>query len=107
VRVVDRVRDLVITGGVNVSPTAVEIVLADHPDIADVCVSGMSDDEWGERVVAFVVARPGSTAPALDALRAFAGERLAKPQLPRQVVVVDAIPRTSSGKPLRRELRAR
>jgi O-succinylbenzoic acid--CoA ligase len=107
VRVVDRVRDLVITGGVNVSPTAVEMVLADHPDVEDVCVSGVPDDEWGERVVAFVVARPGSAAPALDALRAFAGERLAKPQLPRQVVVVDAIPRTASGKPLRRELRTR
>ena len=106
VRVVDRARDLVITGGVNVSPSAVEVVLAEHPDVDDVCVSGVPDDEWGERVVAFVVVRAGST-PTLDALRAFARDRLTPPQLPRELVVVDAIPRTASGKPLRRELRAR
>jgi O-succinylbenzoic acid--CoA ligase len=107
VRVVDRARDVVITGGVNVSPTAVEIVLAAHPDIVDVCVAGVPDDEWGERVVAFVVVRPGSAPIALETVRDFARDRLTKPQLPRQVVAVDSIPRTSGGKPLRRELRAR
>jgi O-succinylbenzoic acid--CoA ligase len=107
VRVVDRARDLVITGGVNVSPTAVEIVLAEHPDVADVCVAGVPDDEWGERVVAFVVVRHGSAALSLETVRDFARDRLTKPQLPREVVVVDEIPRTSGGKPLRRALRTR
>jgi O-succinylbenzoic acid--CoA ligase len=105
IRVVDRARDLVISGGVNVSPTAVESVLSEHPDLVDVCVVGAPDDEWGERVVAFVVVRDGSVEPPLAALRDFAGARLSKPQLPREVVVVDAIPRTPGGKARRRELR--
>lgn len=107
VRVVDRARDLIITGGVNVSPTAVELVLSEHPDIDDVCAVGMPDDEWGERVVAFVVARHGMPVPTLDAVRDFARARLTGPQLPRAVVGVDAIPRTPGGKPMRRMLRER
>jgi O-succinylbenzoic acid--CoA ligase len=104
-RVVDRRRDIIITGGVNVSPTEVETVLAQHPGIADVGVAGTPDDEWGERVVAFVVARDG-TPPSLGEVRAFAGERLAAPKLPRQVVAVDEIPRSAGGKVLRRLLPA-
>ncbi len=83
VRVVDRLKDLVITGGVNVSPTEVESVLLHHPDVADVCVVGVPDDEWGERVVAFVVARAGAPAPSVDELRAFGREHLSGPKLPR------------------------
>jgi acyl-CoA synthetase (AMP-forming)/AMP-acid ligase II len=90
---------------VNVSPTQVENVLATHPDVADVCVIGVPDDEWGERVVAFVVAAPGSPAPDLEALRALAAEELAAPKLPRELRIVDAIPRSSGGKALRRLLR--
>ena len=104
IRLVDRRRDLVITGGVNVSPTAVEGVLVDHPEIADVCVAGTPDEQWGERVVAFVVPRPGAAAPSVDALRDFARARLRAAELPRQVVVVDAIPRSPSGKVHRRSL---
>jgi acyl-CoA synthetase (AMP-forming)/AMP-acid ligase II len=63
--VVDRLRDLVITGGVNVSPVEVEQVLAEHPAIADVAVVGAPDDEWGERVVAHVVPRDASAPPTL------------------------------------------
>jgi O-succinylbenzoic acid--CoA ligase len=105
VRVVDRLKDLVITGGVNVSPTEVEGVLTHHPDVHDVCVVGEPDDEWGERVVAYVVATEGRRAPTLEELRAFAREQLSAPKLPRAIRVVDAIPRTASGKALRRELR--
>ena len=104
-RVVDRLRDLVITGGVNVSPTEVERVLADHPAVADVCVAGAPDPDWGERVVAWIVARDPAAPPTLAGLRAFAAERLSAPKLPRQVVVVDAVPRTPGGKPQRRRLR--
>ncbi|MDQ1510747.1 MAG: o-succinylbenzoate---CoA ligase [Actinomycetota bacterium] len=104
-RVIDRAKDLVITGGVNVSPTQVENVLATHPAVADVCVIGVPDDEWGERVVAFVVVAAGSPAPNLEALRAFASGELAAPKLPRELSIVDAIPRSSGGKALRRLLR--
>jgi O-succinylbenzoic acid--CoA ligase len=103
-RVVDRLRDLIITGGVNVSPSEVEAVLAGHPAVADVCVTGTPDPEWGERVVAHVVARDAARPPRLADLRAFAGDRLSAPKLPRAVVVVDTIPRTAGGKPLRRLL---
>jgi len=99
--VVDRLRDLVITGGVNVSPTEVERVLAGHPAVADVCVAGAPDPEWGERVVAYVVPRDPARPPSLADLRAFAAERLSAPKLPRQVELVDAVPRTATGKPQR------
>ena len=102
IAVVDRARDLIITGGVNVSPTAVEEVLIRHPAILDVCVIGEPDDEWGERVVAHVVAQPASAPPTLDELRAFAAHYLSAAQLPRAVIVSEEIPRSSSGKPLRR-----
>jgi O-succinylbenzoic acid--CoA ligase len=105
-RVLDRRRDLIITGGVNVSPSEVELVLAQHPAIADVGVAGAPDDEWGERVVAFVVAHDGGSPPSLGEVRAFAGERLSAPKVPRQVVGVDAIPRSPGGKVLRRLLPA-
>ena len=103
--VVDRLRDLVITGGVNVGPTEVEAVLATHPAVADVAVGGRPDPEWGERVVAYVVPADPSAPPHLDDLRDFARGRLSAAKLPREVVVVDAVPRTDGGKPLRRLLR--
>jgi fatty-acyl-CoA synthase len=81
-------------------------VLAEHPDIADVGVTGVADDEWGERVVAFVVPRDAAAVPSLRDVRAFAGERLSAPKLPRQVVGVDKIPRSAGGKVLRRMLPA-
>jgi O-succinylbenzoic acid--CoA ligase len=103
--VVDRLRDLVITGGVNVSPTEVERVLARHPAVADVCVAGVPDEDWGERVVAYVVPSVGcGPPPTVDELRSFARPHLAAAKLPKDVVVVDAIPRTPGGKPLRRLL---
>ena len=105
VAVVDRLKDLVITGGVNVSPTEVEAVLAHHPDVDDVCVVGVPDDEWGEVVVAYVVPREGASAPSVDELRAFGRATLSAPKLPRAARTVDTIPRTASGKALRRLLR--
>jgi len=104
-RVVDRLKDLVITGGVNVSPVQVEHVLAHHPDVADVCVVGVPDEEWGERVVAYVVPIDASAPPDLGELRRFATTQLSAPELPRELRLVAAIPRSASGKPLRRRLR--
>ncbi|HTK15223.1 MAG TPA: AMP-binding protein [Acidimicrobiia bacterium] len=104
-RVVDRAKDLVISGGVNVSPTEVEHILATHPAVDDVCVIGVPDTEWGERVVAFVVPVPGSSPPTLEDLRVFAAAELAAPKLPRELRVVATIPRSTGGKALRRFLR--
>ncbi|HTJ76798.1 MAG TPA: fatty acid--CoA ligase family protein [Acidimicrobiales bacterium] len=103
--VVDRLRDLVITGGVNVSPSEVEAALREHPGVADVCVTGAPDPEWGERVVAHLVPTDPSAPPNLADLRAFAADRLSPAKLPREVVVTDRIPRTPGGKPLRRLLK--
>jgi acyl-CoA synthetase (AMP-forming)/AMP-acid ligase II len=104
-QVVDRLRDLVITGGVNVSPVEVEQVLALHPAVADCAVTGRPDPEWGERVVAHIVPRDASAPPSLDDLRTFGRERLTAPKLPRELELVDEIPRSTGGKVLRRELR--
>ena len=106
-RIVDRLRDLIITGGVNVSPTEVERVLARHPAVADVGVAAALDAEWGQRVVAHVVARDPGAPPSLADLRAFAAEFLSSPKLPRQLELTDALPRTASGKLLRRHLKVR
>jgi O-succinylbenzoic acid--CoA ligase len=105
VRVVDRKKDLVITGGVNVSPTEVEGVLLQHPAVADVCVVGVLDDEWGERVVAYVVPADDAAPPSLAHLRDFGREQLAAAKLPRELRVIDAIPRSPGGKALRRLIR--
>jgi O-succinylbenzoic acid--CoA ligase len=104
-RVVDRIGDVVNTGGVKVSPTEVERVLAGHPAVAEVCVAGRPDPDWGERVVAFVVPTTAADPPGLADLRAYARDHLSAAKLPREVVLVDAIPRTPGGKPLRRLLR--
>jgi O-succinylbenzoic acid--CoA ligase len=105
VRVVDRKKDLVITGGVNVSPTEVEGVLSHHSAVSDVCIIGIPDEEWGERVVAYVVPADASSPPTIDDLRAYGRDRLSAAKLPREVRLIDAIPRSGGGKPLRRELR--
>ena len=103
-RVVDRIGDVVNTGGIKVGPTEVERVLGAHPAVADVCVAGRPDPEWGQRVVAFVVPVGDGAPPTLAELRDFAREELPPAKLPREMVVLAAIPRTSGGKPLRRLL---
>jgi acyl-CoA synthetase (AMP-forming)/AMP-acid ligase II len=102
--VVGRVDDLVISGGVNVHPDEVEAVLAAHPQVAEAAVAGRPDPEWGQRVVAFVVPRDPASPPTLAGLRAFAGRRLAGAKVPRELVLVPALPRGPSGKLLRRLL---
>ena len=104
VRVGDRRKDVIITGGVNVSPTAVEHVLLLHPAIRDVCVVGLPDPEWGDRVVAYVVPVRKGLPPSLADLRAFAQARLTAAELPREIRTVDEIPRSPGGKLLRRLL---
>ena len=96
--------DLIVTGGVSVQPAEVEAVLAQHPAVADVAVRGLPDPEWGQRVAAYAVPRDPEAPPTLEDLRAFARERLPAAKLPRQLALVEAIPRTPSGKVLRRRL---
>jgi O-succinylbenzoic acid--CoA ligase len=92
--------DLIISGGENVWPETVEAALADHPAVAEVMVRGVPDREWGEVVEAVVVPRPG-TSPTLSALRAHVKERHAAFVAPRRLRLVDALPRTALGKPMR------
>jgi long-chain acyl-CoA synthetase len=102
----DRIKDMVVSGGENVYPVEVEEALAHHPGVADVAVIGVPDDRWGETVKALVIRAPGAAVSA-EELIAFARGRLAGYKLPRSVEFVDELPRTPSGKVLKRELRER
>jgi acyl-CoA synthetase (AMP-forming)/AMP-acid ligase II len=93
--------DMVIRGGENVYPIEIEAVLANHPSVAQVAVTGAPDARWGEIVVAFVVA---SEAVSEDELRAFARQSLAKYKVPERVHFVASLPRNASGKIVKREL---
>jgi O-succinylbenzoic acid--CoA ligase len=103
-RVTGRIDDVVISGGENVVVSQVADVLATHPAIADVAVTGVEDAQWGQRVVAVVVPRDGEV-PSLAEIREWCGEQLAPAARPRAIVVVTEIPRLSSGKPDRRAVR--
>jgi O-succinylbenzoic acid--CoA ligase len=103
VHVTGRLGDLIVSGGENVAPAEVEAVLSDHPAVAEAAVFGRADPEWGEAVAAAVVLRPGASVAAED-LREHCAARLARFKAPRSVVFVDALPRTSSGKVVRRDL---
>ncbi len=96
-----RLKELIISGGYNVYPREVELVLEAHPDVAEVAVAGVPSERWGEEVTAFVV--PAGSVGA-DALIAYARERLAPYKCPRQVHFVEALPRNAMGKIQRSEL---
>lgn len=100
---VDRKKDVIIRAGYNVFPREVEVVLYGHPDVLEVAVVGIPHPTLGEEVAALVVARPG-TAPDPDALRSYARERVAAYKYPREVRVVDALPKGPTGKILKREI---
>src|SRR5262245_51744327 len=99
-----RKRDMIISGGVNVYPAEVEGVLHEHPAVGEAAVIGVPDREWGERVRAFVVLRPGMDADA-DDLKAHCRARLAGPKVPRDYIFLESLPRNPTGKVLKRELR--
>ena len=98
--------DMILSGGENVFPQEVEDVLAGHPQLADAAVIGVADADFGQRLRAFVVARPDA-APTEDELTEYLRERLARYKLPREIVFRDAIPRNPTGKVLKRELDGR
>lgn len=100
----DRLKDMVISGGENIYPAEVESVLYAHPDIAEVAVIGAPDARWGERVVAVVAPKPGKLI-TLEALQAFAEGKLARYKLPKELRLVEALPRNPTGKVLKARLR--
>ncbi|MDF2629326.1 MAG: AMP-dependent synthetase [Symbiobacteriaceae bacterium] len=104
VYIVDRKKDLIISGGYNIYPREVEEVLYQHPAVAEAAVIGVPDEQWGEAVKAVVALRPGMTATA-EALISHCRERLAGYKKPRSVDFVPALPRSANGKILKRELR--
>jgi acyl-CoA synthetase (AMP-forming)/AMP-acid ligase II len=104
VYICDRKKDMIISGGVNIYPAEIEAALYEHPDILDVAVFGVPDEEWGERVHAVVQPKPGASID-VDELRGFAAERLARYKQPRDYELRDELPRTEAGKLLKRVLR--
>jgi len=103
-QVTGRVADTIVSGGENVAPAEVEAVLESHPDVLEAAVLGRPDSTWGEAVVAIVVPRP-SAAVDRETLRAYCAERLARYKVPKQLdIATTPLPRTTSGKLLRRNL---
>jgi fatty-acyl-CoA synthase len=104
--IVDRKKDMIISGGENVYPAEVEDCLYQHPGVAEVAVIGVPDSRWGEAVLAVVVRRPGASVEAQDIVE-FTQGRLARYKQPRQVVFTEVLPRNPAGKVLKFELRQR
>jgi acyl-CoA synthetase (AMP-forming)/AMP-acid ligase II len=99
---VDRKKDLIISGGVNVYPRDIEEIIIQHPDVTDVAVFGIGHERWGETPVAAIVLQPGSKADG-DSVRDWANERVsARFQKVSEVLVLDRFPRSVAGKTLRR-----
>jgi acyl-CoA synthetase (AMP-forming)/AMP-acid ligase II len=102
---VDRAKEMIITGGENVYPREVEDVLATHPAVAECAVIGVPDEVFEERVVAYVRIEPGAETPSTDLLIAYVRERLAGFKTPKELHVVDDLPRTGVGKIAKQALR--
>jgi fatty-acyl-CoA synthase len=103
--ILDRSKDMIISGGENIYPAEIEQVLASCPGVAEVAVVGAPDERWGEVAVAIIVRAPG--APDLDdaAVLAYAHDRLARYKQPRRFVFAESLPRNVMGKVLKHELR--
>jgi fatty-acyl-CoA synthase len=103
--IVDRLKDMILSGGENIAGSEVERVLYEHDAVLEAAVVGRPDDRWGEVPVAFVVLRPNAAATS-DALIEHCRHQLARFKVPKDIVFLDALPRNPSGKVLKRELRA-
>ena len=104
VYIVDRLKDMIVSGGENIASSEVERVLYEHPAVVEVAVIGRPDERWGEVPVAVVVLAPGAEATAAELIEHCRGQ-LAKFKVPKDVTFIDALPRNPSGKVLKRELR--
>jgi acyl-CoA synthetase (AMP-forming)/AMP-acid ligase II len=103
---VDRKKDMIISGGVNIYPREVEEVLFHHDAVGEAAVVGAPDPHWGEAVKAYVVARPGASVEAEEVI-AYCKQHLSSHKAPKSVEIVESLPKNAAGKVLRRELRAR
>ncbi len=97
--------EMIVSGGENVFPREVEDLLAEHGEIVEVAVVGVDDEEFGERLRAFVVLKDNGAGPSEDDLKAFVKKNLARYKVPREVVFLEELPRNATGKILKRELR--
>jgi acyl-CoA synthetase (AMP-forming)/AMP-acid ligase II len=104
--IVDRVKDMIIRGGVNIYPAEIEEVLVSMPGISDAAVVGRADPEFGEAVAAFVVYEQGAQ-PAEEDIKVYCKEQMENHKIPAVIIPTDEIPRTPTGKILKRELRER
>lgn len=104
VRIVDRIKELIITGGFNVAPTEVENALRQHPSVADAAVVGLPSDHSGEEVVAAIVVDPGADVD-MEAIREYARSILTPYKVPRRVFIVEELPKSLIGKVLRRQVK--
>ena len=102
--IVDRKKDMILTAGYNVYPAEIERVVAGHPDVALVAVGSIPDEEKGELAKAYIVPKVGAS-PSADNVIAYCREHLAAYKVPRAVQFVDDLPKTSTGKVMRRELK--
>ena len=105
--IVDRLKDMIVSGGENIASSEVERVLYEHDAVVEAAVVGRPDERWGEVPVAFVVRRPTARPSRRDELIEHCRGQLAKFKVPKDVVFIDALPRNPSGKVLKRELRDR
>jgi acyl-CoA synthetase (AMP-forming)/AMP-acid ligase II len=104
ITLVDRKKDMIISGGFNVFPTDIEAIVGGHPEVLDVTVIGIPHDKWGETSLALVIRQPGAASPAAE-LMAWANERLARHQRLSALEFRDDFPRNALGKVLKRILR--
>jgi fatty-acyl-CoA synthase len=104
IRIVDRKKDIIVSGGENISSLDVEKVLVSHPDVYEAAVIPVSDQKWGEVPRAVVVAKPGRRLSELELIE-FCRSRLAHYKCPQSVEFCESLPKTATGKVLKRELR--
>lgn len=102
--IVDRIKDMIISGGENVYSVEVENVLGTHPQIADVAIIGTPDEQWGEVVTAIIVSKENKEIN-LDELEVFCRKHLSAYKIPRKTIFVEALPRNTSGKLMKYKLR--
>jgi long-chain acyl-CoA synthetase len=101
---VDRKKDMIISGGFNVYPGVIEFAIYEHPNVEEVTVIGIPDDYRGEAAKAFVKMRSGATPLTLEALQAFLADKIGRHEMPRELELRDALPRTPVGKLSKKEL---
>ncbi|PJJ44872.1 fatty-acyl-CoA synthase [Glutamicibacter mysorens] len=95
--VVDRLKDMIISGGENIYPAEVERALAGFPGLTDVAIVGRPDEQWGEKVIAVISCKPGEN-PTVEEIREYATAHVARYKLPKEIVVLEAVPRNGAGK---------